>query len=413
MRRGLFMVLLMVSLSGAQADDGIYKSVYFNYLQPGIAKGHYVERVRTYFNDWDRNKDGFITDADGKYNGTGNSPFDPAPLTDGKVTWGPVEALASRYFGLIDKDRDGTVSKSELDDYEEAQLAPEIDPRWRIREVECPLPKPNPKAQVFLLSAVELNAVASVQMLDTPISAGLITIAPGERPLYILLATYEPVIWTFKGATSRVQQVVIVSLVTGDDPSDRKVSLPLGGAIGLKKTQVTFFGTENCIKYFTKAPSRESMTEARVIENKIGRHPDVVAAEYKVTGFALPEGRVVGLGLDGRSGSWSNLRTEVGLFNPGGVVPMDPKTIISSQPVQAVTVLPGVLGLRQLVERGKLIPQPGLHTYRVTGEIQLPAGLYGALGSTFIVPKGVPTPKGDPGHSCIMSEDGKWLAGPC
>ena len=38
----------------------------------------------------------------------------------------------------------------------------------------------------------------------------------------------------------------------------------------------------------------------------------------------------------------------------------------------------------------------------VNCEITIPAGLYGAHSVTFIVPKGVPSPLGNPGHSTVL-----------
>lgn len=49
--------------------------------------------------------------------------------------------------------------------------------------------------------------------------------------------------------------------------------------------------------------------------------------------------------------------------------------------------------------------------YVVLKAMRLPAGLYGANSATFIVPKGVPRPTGDPGHSQILDYNTMTCAG--
>ncbi|MCC2639246.1 MAG: hypothetical protein K0Q68_2965 [Moraxellaceae bacterium] len=47
--------------------------------------------------------------------------------------------------------------------------------------------------------------------------------------------------------------------------------------------------------------------------------------------------------------------------------------------------------------------QPLFRTYVVTRQISLPEGLYGANAATFIIPRGVPYPHGNPGHSQMLA----------
>jgi len=46
-------------------------------------------------------------------------------------------------------------------------------------------------------------------------------------------------------------------------------------------------------------------------------------------------------------------------------------------------------------------PTPPVNLYIVTGPFVYPSGLYGANSVIFLVPPGVPTPRGDPGHSNV------------
>ncbi|MFT3806552.1 hypothetical protein [Arenimonas sp.] len=51
------------------------------------------------------------------------------------------------------------------------------------------------------------------------------------------------------------------------------------------------------------------------------------------------------------------------------------------------------------------------NAYVVIKAMQIPAGLYGAHSATFIVPRGVPRPTGDPGHSRILDYNTMTCAG--
>jgi hypothetical protein len=44
----------------------------------------------------------------------------------------------------------------------------------------------------------------------------------------------------------------------------------------------------------------------------------------------------------------------------------------------------------------------GPNAYTVVKAFTYPAGLYGGDSAAFIIPKGVPTPTGDPGHSAVF-----------
>jgi hypothetical protein len=41
----------------------------------------------------------------------------------------------------------------------------------------------------------------------------------------------------------------------------------------------------------------------------------------------------------------------------------------------------------------------------VRQKIRFPPGLYGAHSVTFLIMKGAPYPDGDPGHSCVVTEE--------
>lgn len=56
----------------------------------------------------------------------------------------------------------------------------------------------------------------------------------------------------------------------------------------------------------------------------------------------------------------------------------------------------------QKIDDGKVFGNP---IYVVTGDMEFPAGLFGAHSETFILPKGTAEPRGNPGHSTVIRVD--------
>jgi hypothetical protein len=90
-------------------------------------------------------------------------------------------------------------------------------------------------------------------------------------------------------------------------------------------------------------------------------------------------------------------------FNPTGLLDVNVRDVVSEVAVARYAVLPQEAGLMQLSYEGKLERIKG--GWKVLSQTRFPAGLAGAHGTTFIVPKGVPLPEGSPGHSCVFLED--------
>lgn len=399
------------------SDDGMT----YSWLNPNTELDDYLGRVRDSYDNFDINKDGVISVADlatGRLSDSGLQWYLGIKVQpDHPATWDTIAAKATAYFRYFDKNDDGFVSVGEFVLVNELEISMELGGFTDRRSYEafekngCDLPNPSSDAEIILLS-YEPTALASVGMHESEVRAGFIKISPGDRPLYVILPTSSPVIWTFEGDVRRLETVVISSMQTGPNSSAKEDGLPMGGAVGLQKSQIFFPAHVNCMREFDEHPSRDSIRRIKTIKDQFGRLPDRVSADRSVAGFSLPDGAVFkskrNNGLE-----WGSVRTQVSLFYPGGVVPIDVSQVISSQPVETYSVLPGVAGLRQLVEQGALIPLEGHAIYRVTRKLTLPIGLYGAALAKFIVPSGVPAPDGDPGHSCVISEDGKVLAGIC
>ena len=84
---------------------------------------------------------------------------------------------------------------------------------------------------------------------------------------------------------------------------------------------------------------------------------------------------------------------------------MNPRRVVAKAPVEKYQVYPGEVGLSQLIGEGALIKvEPD--RYRIVRPIpQLPSHMSGGRSVTLIVAQGVPVPPGDPGYTCIISEE--------
>jgi hypothetical protein len=96
-------------------------------------------------------------------------------------------------------------------------------------------------------------------------------------------------------------------------------------------------------------------------------------------------------------------------FSPGGVVAVDPAAVVPPR-AEPYVVLPEAFGLAALVATGDLELRSGPYEFLPTLYIarpipRFPAGLYGAESVSFVLGRGVPMPAGNPGHSCVISEE--------
>ncbi len=326
-------------------------------------------------------------------------------------------AAGEALFREVDVDKSGVVSQQELGDYS-----------TRAKRVGCEMPAASHKAKIVVLSSYGTEALSSVTLgsQDNVVHAGRVVVEPGSEPLYVVIASYSPTIWQFSGAVERVERVVMTSSRTGpnnNDPNQRSVV----GATGIAQEKVSFFGKSNCLTHFYETPSSGSLQTMAAIRAGAGKAVETVAAKYSVTGFRVPSGAIESVREQGKGAlviektqgtlkvtrnpsdlivqaGPSSAKSEMYRFSPGGVVEIDPKTVVSSVPATGYEVLPQQAGLVQLLASGAL-RQNGLGEYIVREKIRFPAGLNGAHSVTFLVMKGVPYPDGDPGHSCVIGEE--------
>jgi len=378
-----------------------------------------------------------------------------------ELTLVDYQAAGEALFRKIDSDNDFKISQQELADYRrkpeppdaavrdaaaeaaKKRLAEQTEIAQKKREAveaersACAMPKASDKARVVLFSGYQTEALSSVTLgsQDVVVRAGRVVVEPGPEPLYIVISTYSATIWQISGATERIERIVMSSSQTGPKGGNAQ-RLSLVGATGIAPEQVFFFPRSDCLGYFYESPSSSSIGTLAMVRNATGKEPEVVASRYSLSSLAAPSGKIETvreqgqqplvieksqgtLKIVGNSGNVivqagpSQARDETYRFFPGGVVDIDPKTVIASVPPAAYEVLPSQAGLVQLLSTGA-VTQNKVGEYIVRQKIRFPPGLAGAHSVTFLIMKGTPYPDGDPAHSCvIMEETGERKAGTC
>ena len=359
----------------------------------------------------------------------------------GEVTLADYQAAGEALFRKVDSDGDGKTSLQELTDYRRQPGAAEAVQK-RLREqtdavrkkqeeaarADCAMPAPSPQAKVILLSAYQTEALSSVSIgpAEAVVHAGRIVVEPGDEPLYLVIPTYAAMIWQFSGAVERIERLAMSSLVTGANRGD-KAEPSLVGATGIPKERISFFAKSGCFGYFSEVPSSQSIQTVAAVRQATGQEPFKVVSAYSVSGISIPSGKVEsladvrrkkliiekGAGTVRVEGDASNIILRAGpspaldslyRYSPGGLVGIDPNSVVASLPVRTYEVFPQEAGLVQLLESGAL-RQNRAGEYIVQKPMRFPAGLHGAHSIRFLVLRGTPVPDGDPGHSCVSVED--------
>lgn len=86
------------------------------------------------------------------------------------------------------------------------------------------------------------------------------------------------------------------------------------------------------------------------------------------------------------------------------MVEIDPASVVARVRAARYDELPREAGLLQLLERGAL-NWTGDGEFLVKRKVRFPAELGGAHSARFLLPRDVPEPDGDAGHSCVIGEE--------
>lgn len=348
---------------------------------------------------------------------------------DHRLTAEELRRLAERAFANVDTNRDGKISAEEF-----APISERIRDAQMSRNMpRCALPAVPKGAKVYAFGAYEGAAISSTVLgsQDEETNVIDVTIEPGSSPLYLVLTSYESMIWRVSGATGRVAQVVVSAsaskssnavvprapaansrrAVMSEAPDIRATSV--AGVVGLPASKVTI-AAGNCPRYFhdVEGPAGKGITAT--IRRTVGREPEAVFGSYSAQRVSLPSGQITrAQGSPVPAGFDRQMWREANRYWPGGLVRIDPGQVVTKVSAQPYQVLPSQMGLSQLIGAGAI--ERVANGFRIKRAIpHMPPSMGGAHSVTLILAKGVPLPPGNAVHSCVISEETKRpvVAGP-
>lgn len=354
---------------------------------------------------------------------------------DGAITRAEYDAAVRQAFAGIDRNRDGVLDEAESTAAQETQaraasvvgIAEATLRRAAIakkRREACHLPLPAPDALLVAASAYEGRGLSTVGLGgdDEAVHVAEVVIEPGDRPIYLTLRSHSPTIWRVHGAVGRITELVAVAQTIDHTKTPRV------GVIGVPKEKVMLPRAADCLPGIVKGTEKAAQDAAGPVAALFGRPADFVATAYDVGTWSLPSGdndkkaefpdQVEGPEFGKPEAMvWG----EMIRFNPAGLIHIDPQQVVAAAKPATYVTLPQEAGLAKLVADGAIeiagkmrmitIARPSMlrtfspTAYRIKRKIRLPAALTGAHLVTFLVPKGVPWPEGNAGHSRILPED--------
>lgn len=290
---------------------------------------------------------------------------------------------------------------------------------------DCAMAPVSPDHSFVVAGVHEGDTLTNVQLAD-PLGRTTIVrvmIAPGSKPVTVLLQAEAPVVWDFEGATGRVARAIIVS------------NEPIRAAVrGLPSEHVEFAKlSRECPARKIPLGSNAGSQQEQVLLGILGRLPERIAFESKPNSVTVPD---LTFGLSPRNAprrqGGSNAERDLLSYHPGGFRLVEAKSLSSPGEVLTPETHPGEAGLIQLERAGairvpmreekasfvqgvsepfqsRLSPDYRVSVsfdYVVTQSVMLPAALHGAHLKNFLVLSGVPAPRGNVGHGCLAFMDG-------
>ncbi|HEY6630983.1 MAG TPA: hypothetical protein VIZ90_06000 [Rhizobiaceae bacterium] len=256
------------------------------------------------------------------------------------------------------------------------------------------------------------------------------TIEPGGEKIYLVLSSDRNMIWRIDGAVDRLTNVVL--LEGKMDPFESSAA-----ATGVDRSIVSWGDREICA--MVRGTTAVQQTNARFVAMH-GRPPDIFEQVDVLASVRVPSMQFVGLrrenavpvrrtacrtalqrggvvfrpepaeGVDAAPCDW--IRAEMELELPGGVVDIDPASVVGRRPALAYEVLPSPFGLRNALEQGVLTNLSEGRDIRFRIEKPLPyfpptAGRGREM--TFELAEGIPMPRGDTRRICVLDARGNVL----
>lgn len=342
------------------------------------------------------------------------------PNSDGKLTETEAAFIASQNL-------DG-VSTEIAQEFAQRQIT-----RSGGVSAKCPkldVAKGSLSVLLGIYEGTSLSTVTVAGQDDTTHGATLL-IEDGTTPITIIATGYGPTIWQVKGATQRIAKMIVGG--PARQSSDNKVS---AGVVGIDKSKIQFVKAAECLHYFHDVKSSEALMTKAYFQKVSNKAPDVFLGKYQVGVVAVPSGR--GATEEVSNADSDELKTKAAVkfftigpegkllilesgtknrpifgaagdlltYNTDGVMDFKVSDVVGDAKVEAYNVYPEHAGLMQLVAQGKIEPMRGDRGgWKIKSAIHFPAGLAGALGTSFFLPKGVAMPVGNPGHSKVFSEE--------
>ncbi len=342
---------------------------------------------------------------------------------------------------LFDRNKDGRVDTREVADQindwvasgaiQHAKQTPRRSQTQAAAPLDCKMPKPSKAAEVVVIGAYEGAAISTVAVSgqDRETSLATLHIEPGRTPLYLVATALDSIVWRLTGATERVEMMLASHTQARG-----------AGITGIAKDKVAFPQIGCLPKYFYKPADGKALRAKAQVQTALAHPVTHLVGKYDIATMQIPSGKMTKSSakarpkgitiiqgdkrylmtkdgpvlLEDSSGQPALKRVEAMLrrFYPEGIVRIDPSEVHASNGAEAYEVLPQQAGLIQLIAEGKMKRTSDGYFHIIKPVARFPAGLNGAHSVKFLIGKGVPMPKGSPGHSSVyMEETGQCAAG--
>ncbi|MVT64835.1 hypothetical protein GPL21_06905 [Bradyrhizobium pachyrhizi] len=242
-----------------------------------------------------------------------------------------------------------------------------------------------------------------------------VEVEAGPGRLTVFLHSESPVIWDFRGAVGRIENAFIARRRGTREVASR----------GLPEGVAKFPDLERCPTVI-----QPPWVNVNNVELYFGRAADSIAFEGKPSLLKLPAAEFE---TQKRLDAETYAERQIYMYHPGGFRVIDAKSVVSAVPVLEPETYPQEAGLFELVKSGairepkrgevaKLIEDLRQQdpskandvssrifsvNYLITREIILPPAMFGGHLKRFLVLPGVPEPRGDVGHGCVVFLDGR------
>lgn len=313
---------------------------------------------------------------------------------DGKLTAEELTSLGHEWFAAADVNGDSYIDRTEAE-----AVRPSAGELRSLATSNCVLPPPAAADRIVLFGVRNGLAFSTVTVagLDNDTGTVRVTIDPGSDPIYLVLSSVDPIIWRIEGARERVSQVIIAGRAAfGGNAA--------AGVTGVDRAKVSFAPRECRFTLYDGDLAATAATKA-MVARALGRPGDmVVKALYGAVAVRLPSGDTEPPSTDDTppAGFDAGVWKEALQSRPGGLVSIDPATVVAERPAVAFEVLPGKAGVAQLLGSGALT-RLDANSFKIVKAIpRYPPG-FGSL--RFLLARGLPRPAGKQAAYCVISEE--------